>query len=470
MLRTQKTNASAEVRKALGLTPGKSLKEATPEEVRRVLDPYSQFPYPVSQAGDLTRVPREYVENWINVRKLAAQIAKLAPVATALEKVPREQRETVLHTALFEALNKRGSQAFFEEWQNPEAKKEIARIIGVSAGKPKEANDQNAPYAVEQLRTSIARRGNATLVDLGPGSGATIAPILDFLKPEERRKVTVVLVDAMKEAIDEKAMRNAIKSGKVIADLPSAEKVAKEYGVKDVVSIQSAFDDLEQHPDFGSLEGTADIVVSGAAIHHNQSVDGTFRAAAKLLRRGGKLAIWDWGHAAWKAQNLLVAPADAQISPSGKTYVDPRTKEIVTAPKDHAFVAQTPKRSGTPAELAGVKEILTTWTGGTDEKGGLLKYGPEHSQKLMTYMRQRIAAGKPVNFLEFLNENLVGQKRLNRPGAQDEETPTPYLFLEGHRPPELYEQSIKRAGLTHEETRYVPGSNLLYIIRAVKKE
>ncbi len=471
------TRVANVIKRSLGLQSGKTLREATPREVQRALNPFEGYPYPVKQAGDLTRIPDVYIHNWINVKKLANTLRTTPPVLKALEQVALEHRETVLNTALFEALNKRGSQAFFEEWQNPEAKREITRILGAYGGKPSEANQMNAVDVFFELRDRIAQNGHAIIADLGPGSGATIKPILEPLTAEERKKVTVVLVDAMKEAVDEKAMQAAIKSGKVASDIPSAEKVVKDFGVKEIIPLHTAFDDMGKHPDFKALEGKVDVIVSGAAIHHNQSVDATFAAVAKMLKPRGLLSIWDWGHAAWKAQNLVVAPYNAIITPSGKSYRIRGSKEIIKAPENHAFISQTApqiawhqaeKHGERPSELSGAIDILTTWTGGTGEKGGLLKYGPEYSRKLHDYVNDKIRTGKPINFIEFLQEHLAGKKRQYTAGTREEETPTPYFFLEGHRPPELYEKSMRNAGLTIEQTKYVHDSNLLYQIRARK--
>ena len=206
--------------------------------------------------------------------------------------------------------------------------------------------------------------------------------------------------------------------------------------------------------------GTADIVTSGAALHHVAAIEPTFEGVKRLLKKGGAFIFWDWGHAAWKAPRLVIAPDGAMVDKFGRYYEKgARTRH---AEKGTGFVARSPiagvTRGKAPTEYAAVREMLSTWV-------SLLHFPAKRKAEFLTWFDRKAARGEPIAFAEYLKK-LEGA-RLER-GMQRAEI----TYWEGHRPPELYHDAMRRVGMIGERgkplTLYPTKSSLLYQMKVRK--
>ena len=115
--------------------------------------------------------------------------------------------------------------------------------------------------------------------------------------------------------------------------------------------------------------------------------------------------------------------------------------------------------SGTaPKEIQTVRDMLSTWI-------SLLHFPKQRKTEFLQWFDRKAARGEPIQFGEYL-KRLEG-KSLERGMPKSE-----IRYWEGHRPPELYHDAMKRVGLIGEKTRpftiYPTANRLLYQMKIRK--
>jgi len=451
----RRKNVRTVVFKAFGLRAprGKTLGEASHRELHRFLNPYEHARYPTRMAGDKTKLPMEFRRGWsltlekilniLNDRELAKRVATDPNIRTEFKK------------ALQEALFERGIRAYEEEWAHLKGKDIAERVVGRAQpqkiGKktvkptPWLANEFNARLALLDVRKGISKLKKGqyyTILDIGAGAGGTILPIVERLSPQERSKLRILLVDIMS------------------AGLKEAKEALKKLGLSEnqIITVRGNIATMLRYEKLKQYLGKIDLVTSGAAIHHTPDVTPIFKAVYNLLKRGGVFCFWDWGHAAWRAPNLKVAPKGAKVDKTGQ-YWEKGLHEKEAGPEE-AFISRGRTRGIHPAywaptELQGVKMMFKIWI-------SLLGYPKGEQQRFVKWFDERVKKGAPINFLEYL-------KRLEKKKPEFE---SPFLFWEGHKPPELYQDALMKVGFISERKRpftiYSTESPLLYQIKIRK--
>jgi SAM-dependent methyltransferase len=401
-------------------------------------------------SSDASRVPIEFgARQWGHIDFLEKAL-KDEKSAKELMRDPIARHE--FSRAMFDAIQDRALKAYSEEWGelSPQA---IKTLIGRSktTGKkptPALANEHNAKLAAEEAMKKLEKGKQVTLVDLGSGGGGTIVPIIDSIPKQHRKNLRVALVDVMPKGLSStkrKLMRRGLSGKEQV--IPIRENLGKI--------------DASKNKKLLDLTGEADIVVSGAALHHVSSIDPTFMGVNRLLKRGGSFIFWDWGHAAWKAPQLIVAPNAAEVDKYGRQYK--KGRKTVEAEKGTAFVSRGPVRGVTrgrvPTELEGVREMLSTWI-------SLLHYNPKRKANFLSWFDRKVQRGEPIEYAEYL-------KHLEGKPIERGMKPSEIKYWEGHRPPELYHDSMKRVGLIADNSKphtvYPTKNPLLYQMKVKKR-
>jgi len=421
--------------KEMGLVGKGSLKKLSMPEVQRRMEPFAEEKYPVRMAGDRSKVPLDYsLAQWGHPKKLMEAFMLDPEIRIIVKRTPNAK--ALLERYIRLTLPKRGLRGYEGEWKalSPADIKAIVKSPSVYSN---QANKLNAGIAAREARKKIAQtQKGCTIVDLGSGAGGTILPIIEKLNPIERSRIRIDLFDIMQVGLNE--ARNRLE----------------KLGLKEnqITTIKSNLGKMLQKKETRELIGKADIVVSGASLHHVSDINPEFKAAFKLLKKGGMFCFWDWGHYAWRAPNLIIAPEGTRVSTAGKFYE--KGRRTIEAPKETAFIGRQPakgvSRGRIPLEVQTVKEMLATWV-------TLLKYPPEYRQKFEQYFERAARRREPINFAEWL-KGMTGVPTIEgkKAGIQ---------FFEGHRPLELYLRAIKKAGFKRRpHAEYPTQSDLLYQI------
>lgn len=259
-----------------------------------------------------------------------------------------------------------------------------------------------------------------------------------------RKNVRVVLIDVMPAGLKstaQKLMRMGLN------------------GKEQVIAISENLSKLVQNNKVAHLFGTADIVTSGAALHHVAAIEPTFEGVKRLLKKGGSFIFWDWGHTAWRAPKLVIAPEGARVDKYGRFY----EKGIKTrhAEKGTGFVSRGKIAAVTgkaPTEHQTVRDMLSTWI-------SLLHFPEQRKAEFLQWFDRKAARGEPIEFAEYL-------KKLEGAALEKGMPKSEIKYWEGHRPPELYQNAMRTVGLIGEGrpfTIYPTASSLLYQMKARKE-
>ncbi len=424
------------------------LAQGTKPRLQRYFDPFSSRPYPTKMSADASRVPMEFGARQWGHTEFLQNALKSPAIARQIARDPIARIE--FEKAIFDALQERALKAYSEEWSNL-SPKAISTLIGrakrtASKPTPTIANEQNARMIVQEAMQRLQKGKMVTILDLGCGGGGTIIPIIDSIPKELRPRIQVVLIDVMPTGLKSTA-RKLMRRGLI--------------GKGQIIAIKENISKLMNNDRVAHLFGTADIITSGAALHHVSAIEPTFEGVKRLLKKDGAFIFWDWGHAAWRAPNLVIAPEGARVDKYGQFYEQgTRTTE---AEKKTAFVSRERiagiSRGWAPTEQQTVREMLSTWI-------KLLHFSEERKQAFLEWFDRKALRGEPISFTEYL-------KRLE--GAQLEKgMPRSELkYWEGHRPPELYHDAMRKTGLIEENqkpfTIYSTQSPLLYQIKVRKR-
>lgn len=414
--------------------------------VSSLLNPAETRPYPSFMLGSRSKVPRESYYGWKHIPQIRNALSSALP------------GRHIPGSTIKEALYKRSAAEYEKEWTTaPEERwKRAPRVKaypqkGVQTTKQRMAqwsadikknidfaNSKNAALISPELKRKINASGNATVIDLGSGAGKTITPIIKKLNSGQRKKVSLVLVDVSAK------------------DLQTAKQTLIEMGVpaKNIKPLKLNFGDMERSQAIRDLAGKADIVTSGAALHHLSKSETAFREINKLLKKGGSFKFWDWCHPAWRAGTLRAAPNGSRVSINGRAYS--YNGKIARAERGTAFISQEiPKGRGSykaPSELAQTREMLSTWV-------SLLNFPQSERRKFEKWFDSQVKAGKPINFGSYL-------QRLEKTAPSK---PAQIEIMEGHKLYRLYERAMRGSGLAPNATRFYTGSNLLAHFDVKKK-
>lgn len=145
--------------------------------------------------------------------------------------------------------------------------------------------EQSFHYVEDRILALLPAAPDPLVVDLGCGVGGTLIHLAQQRAELRGEGVTI-------------SPAQVARAEELVADAGLAARVRCREG-----------DFLAPPPD---LDGTADLVLSIEAFIHGPDPAGYFRAAAQLLRPGGRLAICD----------DLLTPAGAAADPSAVTRLD----------------------------------------------------------------------------------------------------------------------------------------------------
>lgn len=431
----------------MGVAGKEPLAIATRRDIQRHFEPYARRAYPTRMSSDASRVPIEFgARQWGHVEFLQNSL-KSPEIARQIARDPLARIE--FEKAIFDALQERALKAYAEEWSalSPKAISTLIVRAKKTATKPTPtiANEQNAAMVSQEAGQLLRKGKTITIADLGCGGGETIMHAIDRIPMELRGKIRVVLVDVMQKGLEstrKKLMRRGLT------------------GKDQVITIRENISRLMQNNKIAQLFGTVDIVTSGAALHHVAAIEATFEGVKRLLKKGGSFIFWDWGHAAWKAPRLIIAPEGARVGKYGR-FIEKgaRTRH---AEKGTAFVSREKIAGITtgwkPTEHQAVREMLSTWV-------SLLRFPPEKKAEFLQWFDKKAARGEPIEFGEYL-------KRLEGTAIEKGMRPAEIKYWEGHRPPELYHNAMRAVGLIGEKekpfTIYSTQSPLLYQMKVRK--
>ena len=437
-----------QVFRAMGVADKNALAKSSRKDIQRHFEPYAKREYPSRMSSDKSRVPMEFGARQWGHMEFMERALKTPELARQIAKDPLARRE--FERAMFDALQERALKAYAEEWRalSPRAIETLIGRAKASGPKPTPtlANEHNARMVASDVMQRLRKQKTVTIVDLGCGGGGTIMPIINSIPKEHRHRVNVILVDVMGKGLKstkQKLMRRGL------------------IGKGQVVAVPANISKLMESDKIASYFGSADIVTSGAALHHVAAIEPTFNGVKRLLKKGGSFIFWDWGHTAWRAPNLVIAPQGARVDKYGQYYSQGR--RTVEAPKQTAFISRE-KISGVtqgraPREIETVRSMLSTWV-------SLLHFPAQRKAEFLDWFDKKVRVGAPINFGEYLKK-LEG-KALDKgmPGAE-------IKYWEGHRPPELYHDAMRGVGLISEKTRpftmYSTESPLLYQMHVTKE-
>lgn len=386
--------------------------------------------YPLSHAGDKTRIHIAYSgEGWGLHSVLMNELLNDHELQEAVEYHKADGRRT-LTQALNEAIVERGRRGYKEEWSSL-TQKQVDEVVNAASDLPNFANNTNAEKSLgiikRQLRDwDVHKRGLYNIIDLGSAGGNTSAAILEGLDGEERKKVRFVAIDTMQKGLD-----------------AYQERFEKE-GIRDdhLFTVNCEFHKISENKELEYLR--FDHVVSGAALHHDPNPVQVFKGIFNKMAPGAFFNTWDWCHPAWRAENLILAPKSAVVSPDGRYYHLGR--KTVEAGERHAFVSRERilgVSGSAPTEEEAVKQILVYWP-------GLLRI-PRVKPELVKDIDQALRDGS-FNFHEYVKKWEDEQPQHPKTGEKEEGY---NWYLEAHPSPETRSQDLVNAGFRKIDVRLI---------------
>ena len=404
-------------------------------KVQQAVDPYSKLPYPTRNIGSPSKVPTESrpygwglyssVRNALGVKAIPGSF-----IDSALDARSKVEYRKEWSTATKKKMSVKAKQD-----AEITTKKRMAQWDPVITRNITNANERNSRIVSSDLIQKIKKQGTATIVDLGAGAGNTILPVLQKLSPQQKQKVKVVLVDVS------------------VKDVHATKQEVMKLGILggNVIAVVSDFGTLHRAKAIQSILGKADIITSGAALHHVSRSQAIFSTAQKLLKKGGSFKFWDWSHPAWRSGTLLVAPKGAKVSVDGIAYS--LNGKIVKAQRGTAFLSQ--EKGIYPyqrSELKQTREMLSTWI-------SLLNFSKKEKKRYKNYFDRLVAEGKPIRFAEYL-------QKLESVKPSSEAKPQ---VMEAHKTYQHYLRALKSVGFNTKQPLFSPDSGLLVQYSATKK-
>jgi len=387
--------------------------------------------YPLSHAGDKTRIHVAYSgEGWGLNSALTSMLLQDKELQETVE-TNRGRGMNAFKTALRDAVIERGRRGYAEEWKSL-TQEQVDEVVNAAAALPNFANETNAAKSVEIIRRelndwSVAKDGFYNIADLGSAAGNTSIEILRLLSPDEKAKVRFVALDTMKKGLiryRERFEEEGLEENQVMTVTANFHKMSDSKQLKDVVF---------HH------------VVSGAALHHDPNPVEVFKMIFKKMAPGAYLNTWDWCHPAWRAENLVVAPKNAVVSPDGRAYHLGR--KTVEAGEKHAFISQDRilgVSGNAPSEVQAVREILAYWP-------GLLRI-PNVKETFIKDLDKALREGTPFNYHAYVHK-WVGETPRNPKTGEVEEGSN--WYLEAHPHPKTRIQDLTAAGFRKIDARLI---------------
>ena len=405
-------------------------------KIQQALGGTKKQPYPTHMLGNKSKVPRESYQGWGHIPTVRRAIGN--------PHIPGH--------VIKEALYKRSAKAYEAEWAAAEKKAKASSKVKAKAS-TKQKMDQWANDITRNITNANARNGQivanevkrrisanskvgklTTLIDLGSGAGLTLFPAIKNLSLAQRKKIRVVGVDVGSKGFPE------IRKGLIALGVPK----------ENIVLVNASFGNLLKNSTLRKMVGEADVVTSGAALHHLSKSETVFAEVQKLLKKGGSFKFWDWSHPAWRAPNLVIAPKGAQVSVNGRAYKI--NGKIVRGKAGMAFISQRPGgRKNLRTELAQTREMLSTWV-------SLLNFSEAEKKTFKRWFDQKVELGQPINFESYL-KRLQGK----RPSKKAE-----IEIMEAHKTWQNYARALRGTGFEFGRPIFSPDSGLLVHYSAKK--
>ncbi len=441
--------------KEFGLHSKKPSWKTTNPEIHKMLHPYegkldtakkrlealNSEKYPLIQAGDFSRLPWEFLPNWVDLGKINEILLKNPKIAKIVRNT--SNGGTLLEKYRDEALKWRAIKEYSHEWNTATPEMIKKAVVEPAGGIPAKANELNAEVVAEKIRKKIRQNKELKLLDVGTGGGGTVLPIVEKLNPNERKKIKIILLDVMKEGLKE-TKRKLLGLGLDKEQIITLNANFLELGLPKMPG--KKFDVLEKirrilrRKKIKRLVGNVDFVVSGAALHHVSDNAPLFSALYRILKPGGEIHFFDWGHYARMKPEMNLSKLEEPV-------------EGIT-------------RGLAPLKSHTVLAMNSTWL-------SLLQYSAKAKEKLVNEMKEKIKRKESFNFLKWLEENRGRIQRELKPIPKN----APPLFIEGHRPLKMYLKNMRKVGfkiidayypLITKKTKPSDVENLLFLIRAKK--
>ena len=370
-----------------------------------LLEPYRKASYPLSRTGTYLRVTKNFLENWVDINEVVERMKKKPILEAEIHKNPEK-----FTNSLREVMYEIGTNSYTPEWHNPKTYDHL-KVIDKAAEGVVIANQIIGKELQEHAQKHFATKKTPyTILDVGPGNGSTTVSVISMIEELSKKglaptnyedHIEIMLLDATGLSIDLTSQRLSDPSCKDGFTRP----------VTNITSIQSNFAEIDK--DICIFNDSIDAIVSGGAIMHNTNIDPFFKIMYKLLRKDGRMILWDWSAGyTWAAPNLRVGKTRGLV----KQGLYQIKEEDIPPIRDN---------------------IIDGWMG----KHGLFGYhGIRYERlrkKLQHDFEKDMKSENGFNFIKWLDKNMSGK-------APKEETP--YHFIEGYGPREFYTESMKKAG------------------------
>ena len=428
------------------------------EEYKDLLDPLCGEMYPLNRVGTFLRVTKNFLPHWINFPKLKKRFREQD--GSLVKKLFEEYKnnEKVIDNLIHNVGYDLGTRSYTDEWLNG---KTIEHLSVINAAAPAVIMANNLINTV--LVSNIIKhfksfsKDKYTILDVGPGTGCTIAPIVgmldklggeDIIPKDYNKKIRVILLDVSWSILDytKKMLKNKLEG----ADSKYFCQNYPHKPIKDVLCITENFVDAGTNKELLKYRNRINAIVSGGAIMHNTNIDPFFKTMHDLMHKDGILNIWDWSCGySWAAPNLKIG------NERGVTYEILKDNEITrTKLKEGETINEKLIENADfettytilEGDVQPIREnFLTGWMG----NNGLFGYHGKKYEQLRNKLEIDFEEGlrnKGFNFIRWLKDNVAGKVE-NPP----EDSRTPYYLIEGYGPNKFYIESMKKAGFSYGE-------------------
>jgi len=449
-----------------GARPGfikkKSISESTPKDILRIIVP-KKGEYPINLFGTFDRVPRQYLWNWLDFDGLSKAVLKRKNIHNILYKISTDEKvqKRILKKELEHVLKKRSIINYIEEAERVE--QESLEIYGKAIrgefheGINRECNQHNA----EVISAYLNQKNQATVLDIGCGmKGHTIVPLIELLPESLLQNTTVILLDTVQEYL-----KNA-KSLLVKIGIPEGNIILVKQDV--TLGLKTLLKDYSSK---------LDIITSGSAIHHSVNINSIVKKFFKLLKPGGMLSFWDFGHLAFIGPKLVLAPKGSKISSDGRVCLYGGSKFRVPGTvfiSDTRLKAPPDTRYGEiPRQVDTVRDFMARWVSYFSESIELREKFVRDFETTLKKSQTDILSGRnvrPFNFMLWLKKN-VKSKLLKLSSTKS------IAYLQGHTLPNQHLRAIREFDFDLDtlKMRYIkkpvsgdPTTNLAFHIQVKK--